>query len=55
MIIHEAVSMAEPMVTLVDEGQNVEKCLPILVVLEYGLFIITPISDVIYCPRIFYA
>jgi len=35
MIIHEAVSMAKPMITLIDEGQDFEKCLPILVVLEF--------------------
>jgi len=42
MIIHEAVSMAEPMIALIDKGQDFEKRLPILAFLEYGLFYRSP-------------
>jgi hypothetical protein len=55
MIVHEAVSVTEPVIAFVDEGKDVEKYLPVMVILEYSFFIVAPIGDVIHRARVFYA
>jgi hypothetical protein len=55
MIVHEAVSVAKPMIAFIDEGKDLEKGLSILVVFEYGFFIVAPIGDVIYGSGVFNA
>jgi hypothetical protein len=47
--------VTKPVVALVDEGKDFEKCLSVLVIFEYGFFIIAPVGDVIYCAGVFYA
>jgi hypothetical protein len=48
MIVHETVGVAEPVVASIDESKDLKKCLSILVVFEYGFFIVAPIGDMIY-------
>src|SRR3990170_303714 len=55
MIVHEAVGVTEPVVAFIDEGKDFEECLSILVVLEYGFFIIATIGDVINRSGVFNA
>src|SRR3990170_8202232 len=55
MIVHEAVGVTEPVVAFIDEGKDFEKCLSVLVVLEYGFFIIATIGDVINRSGVFNA
>ena len=55
MIIHKAVGVTEPVVAFIDEGKDFEKCLSVLVVFEYGFFIVAPIGDVIHRSGVFYA
>lgn len=54
-IIHEAISMAEPVIALVDVGKDFEKCLAVLVVLENRFFVIAAVGDVVYRAGVFYA
>ena len=55
MVVHEAVTVAQPMVALIDVREDFEKGLLVLVIFEYGLFIVAPVSDMIYCAGVFYA
>ena len=55
MIVHEAVSVTEPVIAFVDKGKDFEKCLSVLIILEYGFFIVAPVGDVIHRARVFYA
>jgi hypothetical protein len=55
MIVHETVGVTKPVVAFIDEGKDFEKCLAVLVLFEYGLFIVAPVGDVIYRAGIFYA
>ncbi len=55
MIVHETVGVTKPVVAFVDEGKDFEKCLSVLVVLEYGFLVVSPIGDVINRAGVFYA
>jgi hypothetical protein len=55
MIIHEAISMAKPVVALVDVGKDFEKCFPILIVFKYGFLVVAAVGNVIYRAGVFYA
>ena len=55
MIVHETESVTKPVVAFVDEGKDFEKYLSVLVIFEYGFFIVAPAGDVIYRARVFYA
>jgi len=55
MIVHEAVSVTELVIAFVDECKDFEKCLSVLVIFEYGFFIVAPVGDMIYRARVFYA
>jgi hypothetical protein len=55
MIIHEAISMAEPVVAFIDVGKDFKKRQPILIVLKYRFLVVAPVGDVIYRARVFYA
>ena len=53
MIIHEAISMAKPVVPLVDAGKDFEKCFPILIVFKYGFLVVAAVGNVIYRAGVF--
>jgi hypothetical protein len=53
MVIHEAISMAEPIVAPIDLVQSSEEVLPISVVFVNRLLFISPRSDMIHSPGIF--
>jgi hypothetical protein len=53
MVVHEAVTVAQPMVAFIDVREDFEKCLAVLVVFEYGFFIVAPVGDVIHGARVF--
>ena len=53
MIVHEAVTVAEPMVALIDVREDCEKCLSVLVVFEHGFFIIAPVGYLIHGTGVF--
>jgi hypothetical protein len=55
MVVHEAVGVTQPVIAFVDEGKDFEKGLSVLVVFEYGFFIVAPVGDVIYRAGVFYA
>jgi hypothetical protein len=55
MVVHEAVGVTQPVIAFVDEGKDFEKGLSVLVVLEYGFLVVSPIGDVIYRAGVFYA
>ena len=55
MIVHEAVGMAKPVAAFIDMGKDLEKCFPVVIVFEYGLFIVASVGDVIHCAGVFYA
>ena len=55
MIVHEAIGVTEPVIAFIDEGEDFKKYLSILVVFEYGFFVVAPIGDVIHRSRVFYA
>jgi hypothetical protein len=55
MIVHETVGVTKPMIAFVDEGKDFEKCLSVLVIFEYGFFIVAPAGDVIDRAGVFYA
>jgi glucose uptake protein GlcU len=38
-----------------DEGKDFEKGLSVLVIFEYGFFVVAPVGDMIHCAGIFYA
>jgi hypothetical protein len=55
MVVHEAVTVAQPMVAFIDVSEDFEKCLVVLVVFEYCFFIVAPIGDVIHGTGVFNA
>ena len=55
VVIHEAVSMAKPVIAFIDVSKNPQKGLPVFVVFEYGFFVVAPIGDVIHRSGVFYA
>ena len=55
MVVHEAVRMADPVISLVDVLEGVQEVDPVLVVLADGLSFVDPGSDVVDCTGVFYA
>ena len=55
VVVHEAVSVAKPVVAFIDEAKDFEKGISVLVVFEYGFFIVASISDMINSAGVFYA
>ena len=55
MIVHETVGVTNPVIAFVDEGKDFEECLSVLVIFEYGFFIVAPVRDVINSAGVFYA
>ena len=55
MVVHEAVSVAEPVIAFIDVSKDPQKGLPVLVIFKDGFLFIPAGSDVIYGARIFYA
>jgi hypothetical protein len=55
MIVHETVGVTKPVIAFVDEGKDFEKCLSVLIIFEYGFFIVAPAGDVIHRAGVFYA
>lgn len=55
MIVHEAAGVTKPVIAFIDRGKDFEKCLSVLVILEYGFFIVAPVSVMIYRTGVFYA
>jgi hypothetical protein len=53
MIVHEAVGVAEPVIAFIDMGKDFEECLSVLVVFEYGFFVVPPVGDVIHRAGVF--
>jgi hypothetical protein len=52
---HEAVGVAQPVITLVNVLKGVEEILAVLVVSEDGLLFVAAGCDMIYGARVFYA
>jgi hypothetical protein len=52
---HEAVCVADPIAALIDALDGVQEVLPVRVVLENRLFLVSPGGHVIDCAGIFYA
>jgi hypothetical protein len=55
MVVHEAVGVADPVISFDNVLECVQKVDPVLVALENGLSLIAPGSDVVDCTGIFYA
>lgn len=52
---HEAVSVAQPVITLVDVLQGVEEILAVLIIFEDGLFFVAARGNMIHSTGVFYA
>jgi len=52
---HEAVGVAQPIITLVDVLKGIEEILAVLVIFEDGLLFVTTGGNVIYSAGVFYA
>jgi len=55
VIGHETVSVANPVVTLINVLNGIEEVITILIVFEYRLLLVATGSNVIYGTGIFYA
>jgi hypothetical protein len=55
VVRHETERVANPVIPLVDLPEDVQEALPVMVVLEDWLFLVSPGSDVIHCAGVFYA
>jgi hypothetical protein len=55
VVAHEAVSVAQPVVTLVDVLKGVKEVLAVLVVFEDRLLFVAARSNMVYGTRVFYA
>jgi hypothetical protein len=55
VVVHEAESMAKPVVALIDVSENPKKGLSVLIVLKNGFLFVPARSDMIYGARKFYA
>jgi hypothetical protein len=55
VVVHEAESVAKPVVAFIDVGENPKKRLSVLVVFKNGFLFVPAGSDVIYGAGIFYA
>jgi len=53
MIVHETVGVTKPVIPFVDKGKDFEKSLSVLVIFEYGFFVIAPVGDMIHCAGVF--
>jgi hypothetical protein len=53
VIGHEAVGMADPVVSLIDMPKGAKEVFSVLVVLKYRVLVITPGGDMIYGVWIF--
>ena len=53
MIVHEAVSMTKPIVSLINMLECVQKIDAVLVALENGLSLVTPGGNMIYSASVF--
>jgi len=52
---HEAVGVAQPIITLVDVLKGIEEILAVLVVFEDGLLFVATGGNMIYSAGVFYA
>ena len=55
VVVHQAVSMTEPVIPLIDVLERVQEVDPVLVVFENGLLFIAARGDVIDSTGVFYA
>jgi hypothetical protein len=55
MVVHQAVSVADPIAAFIDVLEGVQEVDPVLVAFEDGLSLITAGGDVVNCTGIFYA
>jgi hypothetical protein len=55
VVVHEAESVAKPVVAFIDVGENPKKGLSVLVVFKNGFLFVPAGSDMIYGAGIFYA
>ena len=55
VVAHEAVAMAEPVISVIDMLQGVQEILAVLVVFINSFLFISPAGDMIDRSRIFYA
>jgi hypothetical protein len=55
VVCHEAVGVAQPVITLVDVLKSVEEVLAVLVVFEDGLLFIAARGNMIHGAGVFYA
>lgn len=55
MIVHKTIGVTKPVVAFIDESKDLKKCLSVLVIFEYGLFIVATVRDVINSAGVFYA
>jgi hypothetical protein len=54
MVVHEAVGVADPVISLVNVLKRVQKGEPVLVDPEDGLSVVAPGGDVVDCTCVFY-
>jgi predicted transcriptional regulator len=55
MVVHETVSMANPVVAFIHALKSIEKGASVLLVFENGFLFVPAGRDVINCARVFYA
>jgi hypothetical protein len=55
VVVHQTVGMADPMISLIDMLQHVQKVDAVLIVSKYGLLFVATGGDVIDSTCIFYA
>jgi hypothetical protein len=55
VVVHEAVGVADPVISLVDVLEGVQEADPVLVALEDGLSFVAPGGNVVDCTGVFYA
>jgi hypothetical protein len=55
VIVHEAIGMADPVISFIDVLEGVQKVDAVLVALEDGLSFVAPGGNVVDCTGIFYA
>jgi hypothetical protein len=53
VVVHETVGVAKPVVAFIDVGKDSEKRLPVLVILKYSFFVVSPVGDVIHRAGVF--
>ena len=55
VVVHEAVGVADPVISLVDVLEGVQEVDPVMVALEDGLSFVAPGGNVVNCTGVFYA